>query len=72
MFKAFERDHSGTVDRTFHPLTVTALHLSVTIVFNLIVELDTRTEPEAQAAAQELIYICYWLARPDIFRHLGR
>ena len=44
-------------------MTVTALHLSATILLNRIVEPNVRTDPEAQAAARELILIAQRLRR---------
>ncbi|KAJ9137555.1 hypothetical protein NKR23_g9071 [Pleurostoma richardsiae] len=54
----------NSVNRTtFHALTVVSLRLSATILLNRITKPDVRTDPEAQAAARELVLIAQRLRR---------
>ncbi len=58
MLFSSSRDSVNATDRTsFHALTVTAIHLSATIVLDCVVEPNIRTNLEPQTAVHELIHI---------------
>ncbi|KAE9375889.1 hypothetical protein N431DRAFT_370819 [Stipitochalara longipes BDJ] len=64
LFRSSYQEKVNALDRTtFHALTVTALHLSATIMLNRIILPNIRTDPESQACAHELIHISHRLRR---------
>ncbi len=69
IFRGSSSKTKDTIERTtFHALTVTALHLSATIMLNRIVNPNVRTDSESQSASRELVQISYRLRKTKYLR----